>query len=80
MTATPEQLEAVLQAALRVLEARHAEMLTVEEWVGLARAVAAANGGKTANLLTDRDLENIVEYQMEWDEATDGPLPDLEGD
>ena len=80
MTATHEQLEAVLSAALRVLEARCAEMLTIEEWVELARACAVANGGTTAGLLTERDLEQVVEYQMDWDEARDGPLPDLEGD
>ena len=80
MTATPEQLEAVLQAALRVLEARHAEMLTIEEWVALARAAAIANGTTTASLLTERDLEDIAEYQVDWDEACDGPLPDLDGD
>ncbi len=80
MTATPEQLEAVLKAALNVLAARHAEMLTIEEWVELARAAAAANGTTTANLLTERDLDHVREYEMEWYESTDGPLPDLDGD
>ena len=55
-------------------------MLTIEEWVALARAAAIANGTTAASLLTERDLEDIAEYQVDWDEATDGPLTDLEGD
>jgi hypothetical protein len=72
MTATPvpnreAQLEAVLQA----------HMLTIEEWTDLARAVAACQERKTADCLTEHDLEDIAErYALEWDEATDGPLPD----
>ena len=80
MTTTPEQLEAVLEAALNVLGARRDHMDTIDEWLALARACAVANGTTTASLLTERDLEQVVEYEMEWDEATDGPLPDLEGD
>lgn len=46
MTSTPApnhetQLEAVLQAALYLLGARQDQMLTIEEWTDLARAVAA---------------------------------------
>ena len=80
MTTKPEQLEAVLKAALNVLGARRDHMETIDEWIAVARAVAAANGCKTRDLLTERDLDHVREYEMEWDEATDGPLPDLEDD
>jgi hypothetical protein len=51
-------------------------MQTVEEWAGLARAVAACTGRKTGDLLTDRDLEQIADDPpLPWDEVTDGPLP-----
>ena len=84
MTATPApnretQLEAVLQAALYLLGARQDHMLTIEEWTGLARAVAACQERKTADYLTDRDLEDISErYALEWDEANDGEQPTVE--
>jgi len=82
MSATPPseaQLEAVLQAAVYLLGARQDQMLTIEEWTGLARAVATCQGRKTAEYLTDRDLDDIAErYALEWDEATDGPLPALD--
>ena len=48
-------------------------MLTIEEWTDLARAVAACQERKTADYLTEHDLEDIAErYALEWDEATDG--------
>ena len=84
MTATPapnreSQLEAVLQAALYLLGARQDQMLTIEEWADLARAVAACQERKTADYLTEHDLEDIAErYALEWDEAVDGPLPTLD--
>ena len=84
MTATPapnreEQLEAVLQAALYLLGARQDHMLTIEEWTDLARAVATCQERKTAEYLTEHDLEDIAErYALEWDEAADGPLPNLD--
>jgi hypothetical protein len=82
MNATPDreaQLEAVLQAALYLLGARQDQMLTIEEWTDLARAVAACQERKTAEYLTDHDLEDIAErYALEWDEATDGPLPQID--
>jgi hypothetical protein len=72
------QLEAVLQAALYLLGARQDHMLTIEEWTDLARAVAACQERKTADYLTEHDLEDIAErYALEWDEAADGPLPNL---
>jgi len=66
MTATPApnreaQLEAVLQAALYVLGARQDQMLTIDEWTDLARAVAACQERKTTNYLTENDLEDIAE-------------------
>jgi hypothetical protein len=84
MNATPApnreaQLEVVLQAALYLLGARQDQMLTIEEWTDLARAVAACQERKTAEYLTDHDLEDIAErYALERDEATDGPLPTLD--
>ena len=84
MNATPApnreaQLEVVLQAALYLLGARQDQMLTIEEWTDLARAVAACQERKTAEYLTDHDLEDIAErYALEWNEATDGPLPTLD--
>ena len=75
-TPTQAQLEAMLQAALYLLGARQDRMLTIEEWTDLARAVAACQGRKTADYLTEGDLEDIAErYALEWDEATDGALP-----
>ena len=75
--ATHEHLTAVLDAAATVLAHRQQQMLTVEEWANLARAVAACTGQKTADLLTDRDLEQVTEHPpLPWDEAVDGPLPD----
>lgn len=58
-----ERLEAVLTAANNVLGARQDQMLTVDEWASLAKAVAACTGRKTADLLTDRDLEQIVPHR-----------------
>jgi hypothetical protein len=87
MSATPApqpapsqaQLEAVLQTALYLLGARQDRMLTIEEWTDLARAAAACQGRKTADYLTEHDLEDIAErYALEWDEATDGVLPMLD--
>ncbi|MBX3387801.1 MAG: hypothetical protein KF768_14640 [Phycisphaeraceae bacterium] len=76
---TQAQLDAVLQAALYLLGARQDQMLTIEEWTDLARAVAACQERKTADYLTDHDLEDIAErYAFEWDEATDGALPTLD--
>ena len=82
MAATREaQLEAVLQATLYLLGARQDQMLTIEEWTDLARAVAACQERKTADYLTEHDLEDIAErYALEWDAATDGSLPTLEDD
>ena len=84
MNATPApnreaQLEAVLQVALYLLGARQDQMLTIEDWTDLARAVAACQERKTAEYLTEYDLEDIAErYALEWDEAVDGPLPNLD--
>ncbi|NUQ68954.1 MAG: hypothetical protein HUU18_11840 [Phycisphaerales bacterium] len=76
---TQAQLEAVLQTALYLLGARQDQMLTIEEWTGLARAVAACQERKTADYLTEHDLEDIAErHAHEWDGATDGPLPNLD--
>jgi hypothetical protein len=84
MTATPRreaQLEAVFQAAIYLLGARQDQMLTIEEWTDLARAVAACQERKTADYLTEHDLEDIAErYALEWDEATDGALPTFDED
>ena len=75
---TQVQLEAVLQAALFLLGARQDRMVTIEEWTDLARAVASCQERKTADSLTENDLEDIAErYALEWDEAADGPLPNL---
>ncbi|MGD9791176.1 MAG: hypothetical protein AB7Q00_09050 [Phycisphaerales bacterium] len=78
MEATHAQLEAVLAAANHLLGARQDQMLTVEEWADLARTVAACTGRNTADLLIERDLEDAAKYALAWDEATDGPLPNLD--
>lgn len=81
MTPTRAQLQAVLSSAEGLLGARQDQMLTVEEWASLARAVAACTGRKTADLLTERDLEQVAEDPpLPWDEVIDGPLPSTEGD
>ncbi|WP_396453244.1 hypothetical protein [Actinomadura sp.] len=74
-TATHDQLKAVLAAAEALLSARADEMVTVEEWASLARAVAGATGCKAADLLGERDLMAVAEERLAWDEHTDGPLP-----
>jgi hypothetical protein len=81
MPATTQQLEAVLEAAKYLLGARQDQMLTVEEWLHLARAVAQCIGQRTADLLVERDFEQIAEPPaLPWDEAVDGPLPKPDGD
>lgn len=73
------QLEAVLDAALNVLRARHDHAVTVDDWTMLARAVAACQGCKTAAYLSDDDLDEIARYSaVDWDEAIDGVLPTVE--
>ncbi|MCC6677875.1 MAG: hypothetical protein IT436_12080 [Phycisphaerales bacterium] len=68
----------LLDAAERLLRARQDDMLTVEEWTALARAVAARTGRRTADLLTPRDLEEVAgDPPLPWDEAVDGPLPEM---
>jgi hypothetical protein len=76
MTCTPAQLQAVVDSAHDLLDKRRTAMDTTEEWVALARAVAACTGRLASDLLTTRDLENVAEYGLPWDEAVDGPLPD----
>ena len=78
-TPTQAQLDDVLQAALYLLGARQDQMLTLEEWTDLARAVATCQERKTAEYLTEHDLEDIAaRYALEWDEATHGALPTLD--
>lgn len=59
MTATPQQLQAVLTAALDLLGARQDQMITIQDWLALAQAVAVATGRRRVDLLTDRDLEYL---------------------
>ena len=68
-TPTQTQLEAVLQAALYLLGARQDQMLTLEEWTDLARAVAACQERKTGEYLTEHDTE----YDDDWESE---PLED----
>lgn len=56
-TPTPEQARALLDAAENVLFARRDQMLTVEEWMALAKAVAACTNRSANDLLTEQDLE-----------------------
>lgn len=72
--------DAVLDAALSLLEARAAHMVTIDEWVALARAVARCQGMQTVGYLTDDDLDQVVEGEMDWDDQRDGPLPEAEPD
>jgi hypothetical protein len=75
MATTESNLQAVLDAAQRVLARRQDGMLTTEEWVGLARTVAACRGTTTASLLTGRDLDDAAAAPaLPWDEAIDGRL------
>ncbi len=74
-TATHDQLRAVLAAAETLLSARADDMLTVEEWAGLARAVAKATAYRTADLLGERDLMAARDERLAWDSERDGPLP-----
>ena len=69
---------ALLDAALGLLAARQGRMLTIEEWAGLARAVAGCQGRRAAEYLTDDDLSDIADGRIDWDEAIDGPLPAIE--
>jgi hypothetical protein len=72
--------DAVVDAALSLLVARIDQMDTVDEWLALARSVATCQGTKAAGYLTERDLEQIAEYQMDWDSDRDGALPVIEPD
>ena len=72
--------DAVLDAALSLLEARAAHMVTIDEWVALARAVARCQGMQTVGYLTDDDVDQVVEDEMDWDAERDGPLPDVDGE
>ncbi len=67
--------EALLDAALGLLAARQDRMLTIEEWAGLARAVAGCQGRRAAEYLTDDDLSDIADGRIDWDQGVDGPLP-----
>jgi hypothetical protein len=70
---TREQLGSVLKAALDLLAARQAHMVTIDEWTELARAVAACQGRKTIEFLADSDLDAITQRaSVDWDDATDG--------
>ena len=72
--------DAVLDAALSLLEARASHMATIDEWVALARAVARCQGTQTVGYLTDNDLDRVAEDEMDWDTDRDGPLPQSEDD
>lgn len=72
--------DAVLDAALALLEARASHMVTIDEWVALARAVARCQGLQTVGFLTDDDVDQVVEDEMDWDDQCDGPLPEAEPD
>jgi hypothetical protein len=71
--------DALLHAAQDLLGARQDGMLTVDEWIALARTVAMQTGRKTADLLTARDFEDARRYEVLWEESVDGPLPEAEG-
>jgi len=74
-TPTREQLGTVLQAALDLLAARQAHMVTIDEWTELARAVAACQGRTTIEFLADSDLDSIVgRASVDCDDATDGAI------
>ncbi len=75
MHATPDQMEAVVKAAEYLLGARQDQLLTIEEWIELARAVGAVRGRATADLLAPHDLEDVRQFSIEWNEQVDGPLP-----
>lgn len=71
--------DALLHAAQDLLGARQDQMLTVDEWIALARTVAMRTGRKTRDLLTERDFEDARRYEVIWEETIDGPLPEGEG-
>jgi hypothetical protein len=75
MTVTNDQLASVLKAAETLLGARQDSMDTVDEWAALARAVATCTGRKTGEFLTAKDLRHLIEYDVAWNEDTDGALP-----
>lgn len=59
--------DALLQSALDLLSARQNRMVTIVEWVALARAVAACQANQAAAYLTDDDLADIREYcSVDW--------------
>jgi hypothetical protein len=72
---TREQLGFVLEAALGLLAARQEHMVTIDEWAGLARAVAACQGRKTIEFLADSDSDAIAQRaSLDWDDTTDGVI------
>ncbi len=70
--------EALLDAAMGLLAARQDRMLSIEEWASLARAVAGCRGRRAAEYLTDDDMSDIAGGRIDWDEAADGPLPEID--
>lgn len=57
------------------LGARQDQMITLEEWTALARAVAACQERTTADYLIEHNLEDIAgRHTLEWGEAADGPI------
>lgn len=83
MTTDPhdtDRLRSVLDAAVTLLSARVHHMATIEEWVALARAVAACNDQKASAYLTEQDLEHAALYEHDWDPERDGSLPEIESD
>ena len=72
------RFNALLDAALGLLAARQDRMLSIEEWASLARAVAGCRGRRAAEYLTDDDLSDIADGRIDWDEAVDGPLPEID--
>ena len=77
--------ENLVTAARELLAARGEDMVTLVEWVALARAVAACTNTKTVFWLTEEDRETLREesegedglarlHPIEWDPDVDGAL------
>jgi hypothetical protein len=64
----------LLRCAEILLSSRADNVLTLEEWVRLARACAALRGNKTADYFSTDDLDSIKRLGIVWDQEKDGSL------
>jgi hypothetical protein len=60
-------MDNIVRAAIALLEARQNQMVTVDEWLNLARAVTEATGHPLWQLVTDDDLREDARSREQLD-------------